>query len=183
MTKVIGILALQGAIEVHKKHIEALGAKALYVKREEDLDSIDALILPGGESSTMLKLINVFDMTDAIVKRLKEIPLLGICAGCILLAREVKQPEQFSFNMIDIEVTRNGYGTQQDSHEAQINGYDVTFIRAPIISKIGENVEILASHRDHPVWVKQGNVTVATFHPELNTQAPSPMHTQLFNLI
>ncbi|MBI1301449.1 MAG: pyridoxal 5'-phosphate synthase glutaminase subunit PdxT [Alphaproteobacteria bacterium] len=179
----IGVLALQGAVEPHKIHIEACGATYRPVKTAAQFEEVDALILPGGESTTMLKLIDRFELWDALQKQFETKPVWGICAGSILLAQKVTHPAQKSFGMIDITVKRNGYGRQLDSHHTEINGYTVSLIRAPVITEIANDIEILAKHENDPVWVQKGNIIASTFHPEMNLDAPSPMHQYFINLL
>lgn len=173
---VIGVLALQGAVQPHKPHIEAAGAEFRAVKTPEDFAAVDGFILPGGESTTMLKLIDAFDLWDVLKKNFETKPVWGICAGSILLAEKVTDPAQKSFGILPITVQRNAYGRQLDSHHADINGYPVSLIRAPVITKVGKDVEILAEHEKTPVWVKSGKAMATTFHPELTLTYPSPMH-------
>ncbi|HCM84000.1 MAG TPA: pyridoxal 5'-phosphate synthase glutaminase subunit PdxT [Rhodospirillaceae bacterium] len=179
----IGILALQGAVTPHFPHLNALGVTFTEVRAVEDLLNIDGLILPGGESSTMLKLIDVYNMKSALADFFKTKPAWGICAGTILMAREVSNPAQFSFNAIDIAVVRNGYGSQLDSFHADINEYPVSFIRAPVIDKIGKDVGVKAEHSGHAIWVEQGNKMATAFHPELTPDYPSPMHQRFLELV
>ncbi len=175
----IGVLALQGAVDLHRPHIEACGAIFAAVKTPKQFEAADALILPGGESTTMLNLIERFGLWDTLAEQFAKKPVWGICAGSILLAQTVTNPAQKSFGLLPITVQRNAYGRQLDSHHAKINNYAVSLIRAPIITKTADDVEILAKHEDIPVWVRKGNIFASTFHPELTKQYPSPMH-QLF---
>lgn len=172
----IGVLALQGAVQPHRPHIEAAGGEFRPVKTPEDFEAVDAFILPGGESTTMLKLIENFGLWDVLLKNFRAKPVWGICAGCILLAETVTDPAQKSFGILPIAVRRNGYGRQLDSHIADIQDYPVSFIRAPVITKAGEGVETLATHGGDPVWLRQGRNMASTFHPELTLVYPSPMH-------
>ncbi|MBX2833924.1 MAG: pyridoxal 5'-phosphate synthase glutaminase subunit PdxT [Micavibrio sp.] len=180
---VIGVLALQGAVELHRPHIEALGCGFRTVKTPRDFDSVDAFILPGGESTTILKLIANFGLWNTLVDQFAKKPVWGICAGSILMAEKVTNPEQKSFALLPIDVQRNGYGTQKESHHADINGYKVSLIRAPIITKVGEGVETLESHEGDPVWVQKGKYMASTFHPEVNQDFPSPMHRAFIDLV
>ncbi len=180
---VVGIFALQGAVLPHLPHLDALGATGREVRRAEDLPGCDALILPGGESSTMLRLIGTFGLRDPLADAFRRVPVWGICAGCILLAREVRHPSQWSFGCLDIVVERNAYGSQVQSHEDVIGGYPVAFIRAPVIRSVGQGVETLATHRDTPAWVRQGRLMATTFHPELALDTPSPMHRAFLSLL
>ncbi|MEM7650680.1 MAG: pyridoxal 5'-phosphate synthase glutaminase subunit PdxT [Pseudomonadota bacterium] len=189
---VIGCLALQGAVEPHRAHIEAAGAEFHAVKTPAQFAGIDAFILPGGESTTMLKLIERFELWNVLAEELANKPVWGICAGCILSAKDVHYSSQRiedqngktqkSFGLLPITVERNGYGRQVDSHHAIINDYEVSLIRAPIIRDAG-NCEIIASHEGDPVWVKKGNKMATTFHPELTLDFPSPMHQAFVDLV
>lgn len=181
--KIIGVLALQGAVELHKPHIEACGAEYRAVKTAKDFEAVDAFILPGGESTTMLKLINRFGLWDVLAEQFKHKPVWGICAGSILLAQTVTNPAQKSFGMLPMNIRRNGYGRQLDSHHAQIEGFEVSFIRAPVITDAADDVEVLASHQGDMVWVKKGHVMASTFHPELTMQYPSPMHKKFIDFL
>jgi 5'-phosphate synthase pdxT subunit len=179
MKKRVGILALQGDFEAHSKALERAGAEPVLVRTAEDLKSIDGLVIPGGESTTILKLLDFMDLKEPLREFAREKPVFGTCAGAILLAKEVRNPEQESFGLIDLTVERNGYGRQIDSRVASIHpGSDLekragggdmeaVFIRAPIIRRAGPDVSILAEYEGDPVLVEQGKHLVATFHPEL----------------
>ncbi len=181
--KIIGVLALQGAVQPHKPHIEACGAAFQPVKTAKDLANVDALILPGGESTTMLKLIDNFGLWDDLSAFFKTKPVWGICAGSILLAQHVTKPTQKSFAMLPITVERNGYGRQLDSHYAEIEAYTVSLIRAPVITDISDDIEVLARHENVPVWVQKGHIMASTFHPELTIDYPSPMHQRFIDMV
>lgn len=183
MVKRIGVLALQGCVDPHRAHIEALGAEFLPVKTADHIKTIDALILPGGESTTMLKLIETFDLWDVLLDSFKTKPVWGICAGSILLAQKVENPSQKSFGILPISVRRNAYGRQLESHYAKINDYTVSFIRAPIIEKTADDVAILAHHENRAVWVRHGQNFASTFHPELTQKFPSPMHQSFYAVL
>ncbi len=172
---IIGVLALQGAVMPHQPHIEAAGGEFRAVKKAEQFDEVDAFILPGGESTTMLKLIETFGLWESLERNFKAKPVWGICAGSILLAQKVTDPEQKSFGILPITVQRNGYGSQLDSHQLVIDGYPMSHIRAPIITDSGK-LEVLAEHGGHPVWVRDGKNMATTFHPELTLAFPSPVH-------
>lgn len=178
----IGVLALQGAVQPHQKHIEATGARFRAVKTQNDLNGIDGLILPGGESTTMLKLIDRFDLEEPLKAFFQTRPVWGICAGAILMARHVTNPAQKSFDILPVTVRRNGYGRQLESHYSDVNGYDVAFIRAPVIEDPGDT-QILTRHDNAPVWVQNGRHMATTFHPELNHDTPSPMHRRFTELV
>ncbi len=179
----VGILALQGDFAAHVAAVKHAGATACEVRTAAQLSAVDALIIPGGESTTMLKLIEMENLTAAIQMFGASKPIFGTCAGAILLAKEVMNPAQFSFNLVDIGVERNGYGRQLDSTIAKLSGSDLAgplagseleavFIRAPIIRRVGPNVKVIASYKGLPVLVEEGRHMVATFHPELSTHNP-----------
>jgi 5'-phosphate synthase pdxT subunit len=180
---IIGVFALQGAVEPHKAHIIAAGGEFRAVKTPEQFAQVDGFILPGGESTTMLKLIERFDLWDVLSKEFAAKPVWGICAGCILMAREVSNPQQKSFGLLPMSVQRNAYGRQLESHHTDILGYTVSFIRAPVIEKHDADVTVLASYQDQPVWVQKAQYMAATFHAEMNLAAPSPMHVEFIKLV
>jgi 5'-phosphate synthase pdxT subunit len=167
----IGVLALQGDFDAHRRRLEELGAKVVLVKRPDQLDEIDGLVIPGGESGTFLKLLGEegFEKLKQFV-RLK--PTFGTCAGAILLASEVENPKQAGLGAIDIRIRRNAYGRQLDSSIRQgklgTTPLEMVFIRAPKIEHVGQGVEIIATEGLDPVAVRQGRVMAATFHPELS---------------
>jgi 5'-phosphate synthase pdxT subunit len=170
--KTVGVLALQGDFEAHRKAIERAGARAIEVRSADQLAQCDGLIIPGGESTSMLKLLDIEKLTEPVRKFGESKPIYGTCAGAILLAREVTHPAQASLDLMDIAVERNGYGRQIDSRIAKVpvNGggeFEAVFIRAPIIRKVGADARVLASFEGDPVWVEQGRHMVTTFHPEL----------------
>jgi 5'-phosphate synthase pdxT subunit len=167
----IGVLALQGDFDAHRRRLQELGAEVVLIKKPEQLDTIDGLVIPGGESGTFLKLLGEegFEKLRQFV-RLK--PTFGTCAGAILLATEVENPKQAGLGALDIGIRRNAYGRQVDSsiREGQLAGspLEMVFIRAPKIERIGPNVEVLATEGNDPVAVRQGRTMAATFHPELS---------------
>jgi 5'-phosphate synthase pdxT subunit len=170
------VLALQGAFAAHARVLGALGADVREVRTPADLPALDALVLPGGESTTMSRLLATSGLFDPLAARLQEgFPVFGTCAGMILLARTVLdgRPDQRTFGAIDLVVRRNAYGRQVDSFEAdlEVRGLDTpfhaVFIRAPLVEECGPDVEVLARHEGAPVLARQGAVTVASFHPEL----------------
>ncbi len=173
---IIGVLALQGAVMPHKPHIEAAGGMFMPVKTPEDFARADAFILPGGESTTMLKLIDTFGLEASLVKEFAHKPVWGICAGAILMAKTVTNPAQTSFGLIDMDITRNGYGRQLASTVIAVDGYPVSYIRAPVIERTGPDVQVLATREDKPIWVRQGQYIATAFHPELTADYPSPFH-------
>jgi len=169
----VGVLSLQGGFQAHVEKIETLGAKALKVTNSDQLKDIDALVIPGGESSVFLKLIE--PEFQSKLKKL-EIPTLSTCAGVILLAKKVLNPPQESLELIDIEVQRNAYGRQLESFKTkellwtkskQVTSFEGVFIRAPKILSTGKDVEVLITHNKDAVLVRQGKHLAATFHPEL----------------
>src|SRR5271155_382693 len=170
----IGILALQGDYEAHQKRIEELGAKTALVRSTEDLKNVDALVMPGGESSTMLKFLERDGFFDSLKNFAKSKPVFGTCAGAILLAKDVTGPEQKSLGIMDIAVRRNAYGRQLESsiHKVATNlgaePLEMVFIRAPKIEHVGKNVEVLAELDGKPVLARDGKNMAATFHPELS---------------
>lgn len=229
---VIGCLALQGAVELHRPHVEGCGAEFRAVKTPAQFDAVDGFILPGGESTTMLKLIERFNLWDVLAAQFAQKPVWGICAGSILMAETVivssssssrwrassealaqtgsskDEPQsgshmdprrlsvpserrgddnagntQKSFGLLPITVQRNGYGRQIDSHHTLIDGYEVSLIRAPVITAVDDSAEVLARHEDTPVWVKRGAYMASTFHPELTQDFPSPMHRAFVDLV
>ena len=170
----IGVLALQGDFDAHRKRLEELGANVVLIKKPEQLEGVDGLIIPGGESSTFLKLLGEagFEKLKNFV-RLK--PTFGTCAGAILLAKQVENPKQVGLGAIDIDIRRNAYGRQIDSsiREGLFRNepVEMVFIRAPKIERIGPDVEVLATESRDPVVVRQGKTMAATFHPELSHDA------------
>ena len=181
----VGVLAIQGDFDAHRRRLEQLGAEVVLVRKPEQLDQVDALVIPGGESSTFLKLLG-----EQGVKKLREFvstkPTLGTCAGAILLASEVENPRQAGLGALDIRVRRNAYGRQLESSirigESELGGpMEMVFIRAPKIERVGKKVEVLARESDDPVLVRQGNVMAATFHPELSDD--TRVHKAFLDLI
>jgi 5'-phosphate synthase pdxT subunit len=170
--KTVGILALQGDFEAHRKAIERAGARAVEVRSAESMAACDGLVIPGGESTTMLKLLDQESLLEPLRAFGAKKPIYGTCAGAILLAREVSQPPQPSLNLMDIAVERNAYGRQLDSRVARVETaeggeMEAVFIRAPIIRRVGGGARVLARYQGDPVWVEQGRHMVTTFHPEL----------------
>lgn len=168
----VGVLGIQGDYDAHRAVLEGLGAEVSLVRNPEDLDAIDALVIPGGESSTFLKFLEQRGFFDRLKEFVRTKPTFGTCAGAILLAKEVVGPEQRSLGALDIRVRRNAYGRQLESsiREGELDGapVEMVFIRAPKIEQVGAGVEVLARQGDEPVLVKQGKVMAATFHPELS---------------
>lgn len=173
MTRV-GVVALQGDVREHIRILESLGVEATSVKRPEQLESIDALIIPGGESTTIGKMAVRFGLLEPLVEAVSHgLPVYGTCAGMILLAGAVTEGDQPLIGALDVVVKRNAFGRQNESFEADlvIDGLDApfhaVFIRAPWIEKVGSDVEILSEVDDHPVMVRQGSILATSFHPEL----------------
>ena len=167
----IGVLALQGGFAAHIERLEALGHAAFEARTPREIEQAAGLVLPGGESSTQLLLIERFGLARAIRAFAEgERPVLATCAGAILAAAGVTSPRQTSFALIDIDVERNAYGRQRESFEAVADGdagLPLVFIRAPRITRVGPGVRVLGTLRGEPIVVQQGHVTAATFHPEL----------------
>jgi len=179
----VGVLALQGAYDMHAKRLQELGAEALLVRKPEQLEGLDGLVIPGGESTTFLKHLERAGFYEKLDEFCRAKPVFGTCAGCILMAKEVERPPQRSFGVLDIAVERNAYGRQNESAillaDTALPGgpLEMVFIRAPRISRIGPGIETLAEREGSPTLVRQGKLLAATFHPELT--ADSRVH-QLF---
>jgi|SRR5579864_1016572 len=181
--KKVGVLALQGDFEAHSRALARVGAEPVFARTASDLEGLDGLVIPGGESTTMLKLMNAEGMIRPLVEFGQKRPIFGTCAGAILLASEVTHPAQQSLGLMDLTVERNAYGRQIDSRVAQVTletdftqrtesgDLEAVFIRAPIIRRIGANATVLASYEGDPVLVEQGRHLVATFHPELGSDS------------
>lgn len=171
--KKVGVLALQGDFDAHKSALERAGAEAIEVRSAADLRDIDGLIIPGGESTTMMKLLERENLLEPIAEFGQRKPIFGTCAGAILLASDVSNPVQKSLGLMDISVQRNGYGRQLDSRIARLHpaefdrDLEAVFIRAPIIRRAGPAAKVLATYEGDPVLVEQGKHLAATFHPEL----------------
>jgi 5'-phosphate synthase pdxT subunit len=174
-----GVLALQGAFREHAEVLEALGVEPVEVRRPDHLDGVDALFLPGGESTTITKLLDSSGVREWLRVRLADgLPVFGTCAGLILLARGVEDEHgnasPGALDVLDCTVLRNAYGRQRESFEATLavagleGGFPGVFIRAPVVASVGPSVEVLAVHDDHPVLVRTGTTWGATFHPELS---------------
>ncbi len=170
---VIGVLALQGAYEAHARALTSAGAQPRLVRRPSDLDGLDGLIIPGGESTTFLKHLERDGFFDVLKAFVQAKPTFGTCAGAILLAKDVQHPAQPSLGAIDMTVERNAYGRQIDSSIMTVptvlpgGDLEMVFIRAPRISATGPGVEVLARRDGYPVLVRQDHLLAATFHPEL----------------
>lgn len=183
----IGVLAIQGDYEAHKKRLEQLGASVTLVRKPEQLESIDAIIIPGGESSTFLN----FLVERGFLEKLRDFvgtkPTFGTCAGAILLATQVENPPQQSLGLLDIRIRRNAYGRQNESSIKETatklgaKPLEMVFIRAPKIVSTGKNVEVLATESGDPVLVRQGKIMAATFHPELSDD--TRVHQEFLKLV
>jgi len=182
----IGVLALQGDFEAHEKVLTAAGATAVQVRTADDLASVDGLVIPGGESTTIVKLANTYDVAEPLRKRAEQgMPILGTCAGMIVCARRIVEGDQPLAPVVDISVHRNAYGRQVDSFETDldvsgIGSMRAVFIRAPWIEEVGPGVDVLATHDGRPVVVRQGPAMLASFHPELTGDAR--LHRLAFGL-
>ena len=171
----VGVLALQGDVVEHVRALEASGARTRSVKTRADLAAVDALVVPGGESTTVIRLLERFELDAPIVERVRAgMPFWGTCMGMIVAAHDVADLAQPTLDLIDITVRRNAFGRQIESQEVPIavpalgaQPFPAIFIRAPWIERAGTGVEVLASHRGHGVFVRQGNVMGTSFHPEL----------------
>jgi pyridoxal 5'-phosphate synthase pdxT subunit len=183
----IGVLAIQGDYEAHKLVLERLGVEAVLVRKPEQLDGIDAIIIPGGESSTFLNFLVERGFMEKLRDFVQAKPAFGTCAGAILLAREVENPPQLSLGALDISIRRNAYGRQIDSSIVESKTalgekpLEMVFIRAPKITGAGKGVEILATKDGDPVLVRQGRIMAATFHPELSND--SRVHREFLALV
>ncbi len=176
----VGILALQGDFEAHGRVVEELGAQPVYVRHEQELRDLDGLIIPGGETTTMLKLLQDEGLFGPIMQFADRHPVMGTCAGSILMAKEVMSPAQNSFGLMDLTVERNAYGRQADSsirsvepspefaERTEPGRLEAVFIRAPIIRHVGEAATVLLRDGANPILVEQGRHLAVTFHPELS---------------
>lgn len=178
MNPTVGVLALQGAFAAHAECLQSIGVATSEVRTPEELANVDALLMPGGESSTMSQLLQSSGLFDAIAARIADgMPTFGTCAGMILLSSEILdgRADQRSFGAIDISVRRNAFGRQVDSFEAtiktKVGEFHGVFIRAPRIERVGADVEVIGTLGEEPVLVRQGNVLAASFHPELSGDA------------
>jgi 5'-phosphate synthase pdxT subunit len=179
----VGVLSLQGDFEAHGRTLERLGAEPVYVRHRSQLDDIAGLIIPGGESTTMLKLMEYEDLMAPIAEFGRRKPMFGTCAGAILMATEVSNPPQPALGLMDMAVERNAYGRQIDSRVARIEPesefaeqtaagpLEAVFIRAPIIRRLSPRAKVLARYNGDPVLVEEGTRLAATFHPELTQDA------------
>jgi pyridoxal 5'-phosphate synthase pdxT subunit len=184
----IGILAVQGDFDAHARMLDRLGVARSFVRAPDDLAALDGVILPGGESTTHLKVMIEEGLLDALKQFAADGgAFFGTCAGAILLARQVHHPAQSSLGLLDISIARNGYGRQLASHilraptKLRQEPVEMVFIRAPIIESAGPAVEILAEDSGHPVLVRQGRILASTFHPELTSD--TVVHEHFLSLV
>jgi 5'-phosphate synthase pdxT subunit len=184
-----GVLAIQGDVREHETMLERAGATPVQVRHRHELEAVDALIIPGGESTTIGKLLDRFELLGPLRERVKDgLPVYGTCAGLILLADDVtgKDAAPHRIGGLDVTVQRNAYGRQRDSFEAEVTvaGLDTpvraAFIRAPAIDRTGQDVEVLASWEERPVLVRQGNILASSFHPEVT--GDDRLHRMLLDL-
>ncbi|MBU2100840.1 pyridoxal 5'-phosphate synthase glutaminase subunit PdxT [Candidatus Micrarchaeota archaeon] len=169
---IIGILALQGDFAEHKEILDELKVQSIFVTTKEELEKIDGLIIPGGESTTIGKLLKETGLGKKIILKAKKgLPVFGTCAGAIVLAKKIAGKKEFSLNLLDIAIERNAFGRQNDSFDEKIKTsfgiLSVSFIRAPKIKSLGKKVEVLAKRKKEPVIVRQGKILAATCHPEI----------------
>lgn len=173
----IGVLALQGDYDAHRQTLNRLGVETVLVRKPEELDHIDGLVIPGGESSTFLKFLEREGFLGKLRDFVSQKPSFGTCAGAILLAKDVVNPKQASLGVLDIAIERNAYGRQIDSSimtaPTKLDGppLEMVFIRAPRIERVGKQVHVLAERDGHPVLVREGKILAATFHPELSNDS------------
>ncbi len=183
----IGVLAIQGDYEAHKARLEQLGAEVTLVRKPEQLDSIDAIVIPGGESSTFLNFLEEHGFLEKLKSFVSTKPAFGTCAGAILLAKDVENPPQRSLGVLDIRIRRNAYGRQIDSSIREAvtklgeTPLELVFIRAPKIMSTGKDVEVLATESGDPILVRQGKIMAATFHPELSSD--TRVHQEFLKLV
>jgi pyridoxal 5'-phosphate synthase pdxT subunit len=183
----VGVLAIQGDFEAHRAVLKQLGADVTLVRKPEQLDSIDAIVIPGGESSTFLNFLVERGFLNKLREFVNTKPTFGTCAGAILLAKEVENPPQESLGALDIRIRRNAYGRQIDSsiRQAQTSlgekPLEMVFIRAPKITGTGKDVEVLATEHGDPVLVRQGKIIASTFHPELSND--TRVHQEFLKMI
>lgn len=172
----VGVLALQGAFERHLAHLRETGLTCKAIIKKKDLAQCAGLIIPGGESTTMFKLIQYQGIDEALRTFATTNPVWGVCAGAILLARQALSPPTPTLGCIGVDIRRNAYGRQIDSYTRSIHGHPVSFIRAPIIERIDPDIKVLHWEQTNPSWVEKGGIMLTTFHPELSTLMPSPWH-------
>jgi 5'-phosphate synthase pdxT subunit len=181
--KKVGVLSLQGDFEAHGKALERAGAEPVYVREPEQFEDLDGLVIPGGESTTMLKLLHNEGLMQTLAEFGQKKPVFGTCAGAILMASQVSSPAQESLGLTDMSVERNAYGRQVDSRVVELDPdpafqeatspgkLEAVFIRAPIIRRVSGKAKVLARYNGDPVLVEEGKYLVATFHPELTSDS------------
>jgi len=184
----VGVLALQGDVREHLRTLEELGVSAVPVKKPEQVESVDALVIPGGESTTIGKMAVRFGMLDPLRSAITGgLPTFGTCAGMILLSGAVTDGDQPLLGALDVVVRRNAFGRQNESFESElevgglVEPFHAIFIRAPWVEKVGSEVEVLATIDEHPVMVRQGNILASSFHPELT--GDGRIHQMLLDLL
>jgi 5'-phosphate synthase pdxT subunit len=186
----VGVLALQGDVREHERALDAVGATPVRVKRSDELNSVEGLIIPGGESTTIGKLLDRFELLGPLNERISDgMPVYGTCAGLILMASTVvgKEDAPHRVGALDVDVRRNAYGRQLDSFEAglEVAGLDTpftaVFIRAPVIERTGEDVSVMAAYDGHPVLVRQGRLLASSFHPEMT--ADRRIHEMFIDMV
>lgn len=170
----VGVLALQGDFEAHVRALARAGAEPVVVRTREDLESVDRMVIPGGESTTIGKLATTYDLVEPLRKRAADgMPILGTCAGMIMCAKRITEGDQPLLAIVEVTVRRNAYGRQVDSFETDLSfkgladPVHAVFIRAPWVEEVGPGVEVLAEHRERPVAARQGRILLCSFHPEL----------------
>lgn len=185
---VVGVLALQGDVREHARSVGRAGGKAVEVRTQADLDSVDALIIPGGESTTIGRLANLYGLVDPLRKHINSgMPTLGTCAGMIFLASDITAGSQTQLAVLDMVVERNAFGRQNESFECEldVDGWEepvhAVFIRAPLVESTGPDIEILARHGGRPVLVRKDNVLASAFHPELTSD--TRLHRMLVDMV
>ena len=183
----VGVLAIQGDYDAHRVVMEQLGAKVILVRKPEELEGLDGLVIPGGESSTFLNFLRRQDFLGKLRSFVAHKPTFGTCAGAILLAKRVENPAQESLGALDVSIRRNAYGRQLDSSietaDTKIPGgpLEMVFIRAPRFLEVGKNVQVLALRGDDPVLLRQGHLMAATFHPELSSD--TRVHAEFLKVV
>ncbi|UQZ84478.1 Glutamine amidotransferase subunit PdxT [Paenibacillus konkukensis] len=184
----IGVLALQGAVAEHIRLIEKAGAEGVIVKKKEQLDEVDGMIIPGGESTTIGKLMRRFDFIEALRGFHRQgKPIFGTCAGLIVIAKEIIGEPEAHLGLMDMKVSRNAFGRQRESFETNLavkgvaDDVRAVFIRAPLIDEVGEGVEVLSTYRDQIVAARQGSLLAASFHPELTDD--ERMHAYFLDMV
>lgn len=185
----VGVLALQGAFREHRRALESLGCEVAEIRKPSDLQGVQGLVFPGGESTTMGKLLQNEGLADQIkALAAQDMPMFGTCAGMILLAKAIDESDQYRLNLMDITVKRNAFGRQIASFETELNipalgtePVHAVFIRAPYVQEVAPNVGILAEHQGKIVFVRQGNMIASAFHPELTLD--KRVHQYFLNII